>query len=191
MRPNKRDQLVRKALDAFDRHGYHATGMDRLVAETGVSKTAMYKHFRSKDDLILAVLRLRDEQLRGWLEKRLAATGGSPAARLLDLFAALGDWFEEPGFHGCMFIKASGEFQDPEDPIHALAAEHKRLLRRTFAGLARDAGAADPEALARQLLLLVDGATVSAALGHGDDPAGDARDAARAILEAAGIGVDS
>ena len=71
MRPTKRDELVRKALAAFYRNGFQATGMDRLAVETGVSKTSMYKHFRTKEELILAALRLRDEQFRNWLTRRL------------------------------------------------------------------------------------------------------------------------
>ena len=72
MRPTKRDELVQKALQAFYRNGFHATGMDMLVDETGISKTSMYKHFRTKEDLILAVLRLRDEQFRNWLYRQMS-----------------------------------------------------------------------------------------------------------------------
>ena len=71
MRPNKKDELVRKALTVFYRDGFHATGMDKLVAETGVSKTSMYKHFRTKEELIVAVLKLRDESFREWFERRV------------------------------------------------------------------------------------------------------------------------
>ena len=66
MRPTKRDELISKALGAFYRTGFQATGMDRLAVETGVSKTSMYKHFRTKEELILAALRLRDEQFRNF-----------------------------------------------------------------------------------------------------------------------------
>ena len=80
MRPTKRDELVQKALQAFYRHGFQATGMDMLVAETGISKTSMYKHFRTKEDLILAVLRLRDEQFRNWLYRRMEALADTPGS---------------------------------------------------------------------------------------------------------------
>ena len=75
MRPTKRDELVSKALSAFYRAGFQAIGMDRLAVETGVSKTSMYKHFRTKEDLIQAALRLRDEQFRNWLFRRIDALG--------------------------------------------------------------------------------------------------------------------
>ncbi|WP_291737358.1 TetR/AcrR family transcriptional regulator, partial [Leisingera sp. F5] len=90
MRPNKRDELVRKALDVFYRSGFHATGMDTLVKETGVSKTSMYKHFRTKDDLISAVLQLRDENFRNWLYGRMEALSDTPAGQLIAVFTALG-----------------------------------------------------------------------------------------------------
>ena len=78
MRPNKRDELVQKALKVFYTNGFHATGMDMIAAETGISKTSIYKHFRTKEDLILAVLRLRDEHFRNWLYRRMEELGNTP-----------------------------------------------------------------------------------------------------------------
>lgn len=182
MRPTKREELVQKALKVFYRNGFHATGMDMLVAETGVSKTSMYKHFRTKEDLILGVLRLRDEQFRNRLFRRMEELGAKPGERLLAMFDALGEWFAEPDFRGCMFIKASAEYQEAGHPIHAQSAEHKRLLFNHVRDLAEAAGAADPDALARQLLLLKEGAIVTAHLGHTEDPAGDAKATAAELL---------
>ena len=181
MRPSKRDELVRKALRTFYREGFHATGMDLLSAETGISKTTMFKHFRSKEELILAVLRLRDEEFRNWLFRRMEAAG-PPRAQLLALFDALAEWFAEADFRSCMFIKASSEYPDPVHPIHAQAAEHKRLLFRQLVPIAEAAGAPDPAALARGLLLLKEGAIVTAHIGHEADPAGDAKAVAAALL---------
>lgn len=181
MRPSKRDELVRESLKIFYRDGFHATGMDLLSAETGISKTTMFKHFRSKEDLILATLRLRDENFRNWLFRRMEQAG-PPRAQLLAMFDALKEWFEEPGFRSCMFIKAASEYPDPGHPIHAQAAEHKRLLFRQLEKIAADAGANDPAALARTLLLLKEGAIVTAHIGHEADPAGDAKAAARRFL---------
>ncbi len=183
MRPSKRDELVRKALEIFYREGFHATGMDRLAAETGISKTTMFKHFRTKEDLILAVLRLRDEQFRGWLFRRMA-DAGPPRAQLSAMFDALGEWFARPEFRSCMFIKAASEYPDPTHPIHAQSAEHKRLLFLETERIARAAKADDPPALARALLLLKEGAIVTAHLGHEANPAGDAKAAAEALLAA-------
>ena len=90
MRPSKRDELVRKALEIFYRRGFHATGMDLLAAETGISKATMFKHFRSKEELILAVLRLRDQDFRNWLFRRMAQAG-PPRAQLSAMFGSPGD----------------------------------------------------------------------------------------------------
>jgi len=117
MRPNKRDELVSKALKVFYRDGFHATGMDKLVVETGVSKTSMYKHFRTKEDLIVAALRLRDENFRNWFFQRIDEMAETPAEQILVSFDALKEWFEEDGFRGCMFIKAGAEYQDKDHPI--------------------------------------------------------------------------
>lgn len=186
MRPQKRDELVREALKIFYREGFHATGMDRLSSETGISKTTMFRHFRTKEDLILASLRLRDEDFRNWLFRRMEEAG-PPREQLLAMFDALGEWFATPGFRSCMFIKAASEFPDPSHPIHAQSAEHKRLLFRQFEAVAVAAGATDPAKLARMLLLLKEGAIVSAHLGHDPDPAGHGRAAAEILLASQGL----
>lgn len=184
MRQSKRDELVRKALKVYYKNGFHATGMDLLVAETGISKTSMYKHFRTKEDLILAVLRLRDENFRNWLFRRMDELADTAEQRLLAVFDALEEWFDERGFKGCMFIKASAEYQEKEDPIHAQSVEHKRLIFEHIKAICDAAGAADPEKLACQLLLLKEGAIVMAVLGHGCDAARDAKAAARCLIDA-------
>ncbi|MET1415274.1 TetR/AcrR family transcriptional regulator [Roseibium sp. HPY-6] len=184
MRPSKRDELVRKVLPVFYRDGFHATGMDALVSETGISKTTMFKHFRTKDDLILAVLRHRDEIFRNWLFRRLDESGLPARERLLVLFDALKEWFSEPDFRGCMFIKASAEFQDPEHPAFVQSAEHKRLLLTALTRLCKEAQVRDPCQLARQLLILKEGAIVAAHMGFDPDPAGAARTAAECLIAA-------
>lgn len=187
MSASKRDELVQNALTSFYQGGFHAVGMDRLAKETGVSKTAIYKHFRTKEDLILAVLRLRDEQFRNWLVRRVEEKASSPKDRLLAIFDALAEWFQAPEFRSCMFIKASSEYQDRAHPVHAMSAEHKRLLAAYATSLTKEAGAKDPEGLARKLMVLKEGAIV---LAHLNDPqvvAKDAREAAGALIESAGL----
>lgn len=182
MRPTKRDELVHKALKVFYRNGFNATGMDTLVKETGISKTSMYKHFRTKEDLILAVLRLRDENFRNWLYRRMEELAKSPMDQLIAMFDALEEWFGEPGFKGCMFIKASSEYQDASHPIHKQSADHKRLLERHVTDLALKAGLAKPGELARLLLLLKEGAIATAHLKHTENAARDAKAAAIVLL---------
>lgn len=182
MRPTKRDELIHKALRVFYRNGFHATGMDRLVAETGISKTSMYKHFRTKEDLILAVLRLRDENFRNWLYRRMEELADTPEGQLIAMFDALEEWFSETEYKGCMFIKASSEYQEASHPIHKQSAEHKRMLEDHILDLTRKSGLREPGRLARQLLLLKEGAIVTAHLQHTDNPARDARHAAVELI---------
>lgn len=184
MRPNKRAELIRNSLNLFYRNGFHATGMDMVAAETGVSKTSIYKHFRSKEDLILAVLRLRDEDFRNWLYRRMEELADTPLDQLIAIYDALEEWFAQKGFQGCMFIKASAEYQNKEDPINVQSAEHKRLLLDHFTALAAAAGLEDPPGIARQLLILKEGAIVLAAMSHSQAPAQDARAAAIELLKA-------
>lgn len=184
MRPNKRDELVRKALQAFYRNGFQATGMDMLVTETGISKTSMYKHFRTKEDLIHAVLRLRDEEFRNWLYRRIEDWAATPRAQLIALFDALEEWFDEPDYRSCLFIKASCEYQDADHAIHRQSVDHVQMLERHLTALAEKASLAEPGALARQLLLLMDGAIVTAHFGHTDNPAQDAKQAAERLVAA-------
>ncbi len=182
MRPSKRDELVEKALKTFYRNGFHATGMDMLAAETGISKTSMYKHFATKEDLILATLKLRDEKFLDWFVSRLEQLAPTPSEQLIAIFDVLTEWFAQPEFAGCMFIKASAEYQHPGHPIHVQSAEHKRLLLDHITKIAKAAGTIHPNSTARQLMLLIEGATVTAHFGHTSNPAGDAKRAAENML---------
>jgi len=185
MSASKRDELVHKALDIFYRDGFHSTGMDTLVKETGISKTSMYKHFRTKEDLILAALRLRDEKFRNFIFRRIDDLGKTPKEKLLATFDVLAEWFEMKDFRGCMFVKASGEYPEHNSPILNTAAEHKNLLIKYLSDLAREAGAKDPENLATQILILKEGATV---LAHMKGPgifAQQAKEVATPLISAA------
>ncbi len=185
MSASKKDELVEKALEVFYREGFHATGMDKLVAETKISKTSMYKHFRTKEDLILATLKLRDLRFRENFMNRAAALSNSPKQELLATFDALKEWFEDKKFKSCMFIKASSEYQDPDHPIHMVSAEHKKLLHIYMQKLAEKAELKAPKELATQLQLLQEGAIVLAHLHGCEDAAKNAKKAAQSLIEAA------
>ncbi len=182
MRQTKRDELVEKATTIFYRNGFQATGMDMLVAETGISKTSIYKHFKTKDDLIIATLKLRDEFLRGWLFNRMAELASAPRDQLIAMFDALDEWFSEPDFHGCMFAKACSEFQDPDHPINREATDHVAKLTAQLTEIAGRAGLPEPEDIARRLSLLKEGAVVMATMGHESRPAQEAKAIALGIV---------
>lgn len=185
MAASKKDELIDKALEVFYREGFHATGMDRLVAVTGISKTSMYKHFKTKEDLILATLERRHKYLKALIIDRTEELADTPAKRLIAAFDSLKEWIAGGRFQSCMFIKASSEYQAPAHPIHKISADHKRMLQDYFVAQAKAANARDAERLGRQLMLLQEGAIVTAHLQGGYDAADDAKAAAEVLVEAA------
>jgi AcrR family transcriptional regulator len=178
-----RERVLKTASTLFYREGVRAVGVDRIAAEANVSKMTLYRHFPTKDDLVVAVLEARDEPARGLLSSIVPA-GATPRDRLLSPFAMLEPWFTSRGFRGCPFMNASLELADPGHPARAVAERHKTATRDHFAALAREAGAADPDALADQLAVLFDGAIAQAQMR---EPTG----VARAALSAAATLVDA
>jgi AcrR family transcriptional regulator len=168
---------------AFYRNGIAAVGVDSIVADAGVAKSTLYRHFPSKDDLVVAFLRRRDERWRAWLRSEVERLSPDPAARPLAVFDALGGWFASEGFRGCAFINAAAEIADPAHPAREAVREHTRLCGEYLAELLRGAGRARPEADAAALLLLMEGAIVSALIERDPGPAARARAAAAAILD--------
>ena len=191
-RESKKDHLVETAIKLFCRDGFHATGIDRILQEAGVARMTLYKHFRSKDELILAALRRRDEQFRTWFKSRIERTGGTPADRLLASFDALEEWFEGrafPGmpFAGCTFINAAAEYSEAKHPAHQLAAEHKRLIFEYLRLLASSAGARDPDDLAWSIGLLHEGAIVTAQVSSDPKAARGAKEIAKTLMAQHGV----
>jgi AcrR family transcriptional regulator len=187
MATSRRDHLVETALELFYRHGFHATGIDCILAASGVAKMTLYKHFRSKEDLILAVLRLRDERFREWFKGSVESRARSPRKLLIAIFDVLEEWFSAAGFQGDMFTHAAAEYGDPAHPIHVAAADHKAAIRCYFQDLASAAGARDPDALANQLALLAEGAVVTAHVTGNMRSARHARRIAKMLLKNAGL----
>ncbi len=179
---SRRDHLVDTALELFLRDGFHATGIDKILAESGVAKMTLYKHFKSKDELIHSTLRRRDERFRNWFMRAVESRAKAPRQRLLAIFDALDEWFAGRDFSGCMFINASAEFARPDDPIHVAAAEHQRLVLAYVRELATAAGAKDAEALAQGIMLLMEGAIVMAHVAGQADAAKQARRAAKTLV---------
>src|SRR5262249_1909870 len=124
-----RERLIESAQDLFYREGFHAVGLDRLLAEVGVTKTTFYNHFTSKEDLILEVLRTRDRWWRNTFARRLAERAGDePGAQLRAVFDVLDEFINSDTFNGCMFVNVAVEFPLPHTPAHRAAAEHKELM---------------------------------------------------------------
>lgn len=183
--PSKREQIVKEAQKLFYRDGFNATGVEGISAAAGVSKKTLYNHFKSKDELVLATLRERDGLFRNRIMRETERLASDPRERLLAIFDAHEAWFREGDFSGCMFINAAAEFSSQDDPGHKVCAEHKRLLREYLKSLAEQAGAADPEALAAQLNLLLEGAIVEAHVSGNKHAAGFAKSMAAVFVERA------
>ena len=187
MAPSRRDTLIETALELFNQEGYHATGIDRILAQSGVAKMTLYKHFKSKDALILAALQHRDLAFRKRLARRVDALASSPKAQLLAVFDALDEWFDESDFSGCMFINAAAEYATPQDPIYVAAGEHKHRILKYLRELATRAGAPSPRELAAGLMLLMEGAIVMAHVAGERGAAKQAKHTARLLIENAGL----
>lgn len=162
MPPSKRNELIDAAMHVFYREGFHASGIDRVLQEGGLSRMTLYNHFKSKDELMLAALRRRDEIFRQQMMKFVESATNDPEERILAVFDFLGQWFSAKDFCGCMFINASAEHTDPKSGARRIAAEHLRDVGSYIERLCRDAGIEDAAALAGELGLLVCGAIVSA-----------------------------
>ncbi|WP_420409765.1 TetR/AcrR family transcriptional regulator [Hoeflea sp.] len=188
---SRRDELVETALKLFYIHGFNATGIDRILAESGVAKMTLYKHFRSKDELILAALNLRDERFRNWLMGEMERASADPVERLLAMFDALETWFRGEafkglGFSGCAFINAASEFGSQDHPAHRLSAEHKRRVGDYLEKLCSEAGFLEPRKMAEQLALLKEGAIATAHVRNMVGAARIAKEMAQVLIAAAG-----
>lgn len=177
-----RERLIDAAIRLFGDEGIRATGIDRLLAEAGVAKMSLYKHFKSKDDLVLAALRRKDQLFRETF-LALLATRRDPRARLLGVFDAQEKWFARPGFRGCLFLNAASELPEGGCPARQAVAEHKAWVHDQLRTLSREAGADDD--LADQLMLLFEGAIARAYVTGDPAVARDARRAAALLLDAA------
>jgi len=164
-----RERILDTAYDLFSRRGIRAVGIDAIIAQSGVARMTLYRHFGSKEALVLAFLERRDERwTRSWLQAEVEHRADDPAERLLAVFDVFGEWFRRADFEGCSFINVMLEAADPEDPVHRAGRDYLAAIRGYLEGLARQAGAADPDDLARKWHILMKGSIVAAAEGDAD-----------------------
>ena len=178
-----RERTLLTAYELFRSHGVTAVGVDRIVADAGVAKTTLYRHFRSKEDLVLAVLE-RHEQVwtQGWLERVSLDGGDTPEARILAIFDAFDEWFRQEAYRGCLFTNVSVEARGGAGPLGAAAATRLRDVREFIGSLAAEAGVADPDEVAFRVQILLLGAIIQAV--NGDlGAARSAREVAALLLE--------
>ena len=157
-----RGRLLSAATRLFCKNGINATGIDAIINEAGTAKTTLYKLFGSKTNLVHAVLESEGKQWREWFIASVEAGGGSAQVKLTRIFPALKEWFREERFYGCPFINAVGEHDKDLKQFRAIAMKHKKVVLAYIEKLAGEMGAAEPEMLAHQLGILIDGAIVAA-----------------------------
>ena len=185
MPESTRERFIAVANTLFYERGFHATGLDQIIDEVGVTKTTFYKHFESKDDLAIAVLHERDRhETAEWIGIIRDRGSGDPRAEILALFDLLEEWLGQPDFSGCMFFKAVSEYPSPSDPVHQAAMVHSQNLFRELESRAARGGARNAKALAGQLMLLLTGAILARHETGLPDQARSAREAAGLLVEA-------
>ncbi|MEO1685157.1 MAG: TetR/AcrR family transcriptional regulator [Cyanobacteria bacterium J06631_12] len=182
-KPSARDRIMEAASDLFYREGVQNVGIDRIIAESGVAKMSLYNNFKSKDALIAAWLQQRDDSWREWFQKTVEKQATEPGQRLLAMFDVLEEWFSRPDFRGCAFINSSVELVDPEHPGYQVAIEHKQAVFDYILQLVNAAAIANPETVAEQLLLLVEGAIVVAMMRRDPKAATYAKVAATTLIQ--------
>jgi AcrR family transcriptional regulator len=183
-----RERIVRAARRMFYARGIRAVGVEAIVAEAGVTKMSLYRHFASKDELVAACLAERIAGFWAWWDAALARAVPEDDARaqILAMFEALGARAITPGFRGCPMTNAAIEFPEADHPGRQLSAVHKRELRERLETLGKRAGARDPVALADGLTLLFEGAYASSQTFGPEGPARSVARAAEALLAAQG-----
>jgi AcrR family transcriptional regulator len=171
-----RERILQAAYDLFSRRGIRAVGIDAIIERSGVARMTLYRHFASKDALVLAFLERREERwIKGWLQREVEQRTLAPGERLLAIFDVFDEWFQRADFEGCSFINVLLEIADPEHALHLASTDYLGRIRAYAERLATEAGVADPEAFARQWHILMKGSIVAA--GEGD------REAARRARE--------
>ncbi len=182
--PAARDRILDTAFRLFYSRGIRAVGVDLIIAESQVAKATLYKHFRSKDDLVLAYLDKVDGVWTSQLRTAAEAAGPDPRDQLVGLFDALRTACRQPGYRGCAFINAAAEAA-PGTPVHERTVAHKQAVLAWVRELAGEAGAEDPDTLARSLMLLLDGGLADGALAADRAAAQAAKVAARSLVATA------
>jgi len=177
-----RERILDASYDLFSRQGVQAVGIDAIITRSGVARQTLYRHFDSKQDLVLAFLERREERwTMEWLQGEAKRRATDPRERLLAIFDVFDGWFRRDDFEGCSFINVMLEMADPADPIHRAGIAYLAGIRNFLEGLAREAGITDAGAFARKWHILMKGSIIAAAEGD-RDAAQRAREMGQAVL---------
>ena len=184
MSTSSRKRIVEAASRRFYRDGFRNVGIDQVLADVGISKTAFYKHFESKDDLMLEALEEQSRFWRGAFQQAVQECGGTePVGQLRALVDAIDRFVASSEFRGCIFINASIEFPLRHEPAHQAAAQHERAIEELVHEIAARADVDDPRALARELCLILKGAYITHHITGDPRTFDTARGLANAIID--------
>jgi AcrR family transcriptional regulator len=157
-----RERLTEAAVKRFYRDGFRNVGLDQVLADVGISKTAFYKHFECKEDLVLAALEMKNRWLQDTFRETIREHGGETLLEQLGaLFDVVDQIINTDDFQGCIFVNVAMEYPLPHDPAHIAAAKHKQAIEEILRDMATRAGVADPRRMARELCLIMEGAYVT------------------------------
>jgi AcrR family transcriptional regulator len=168
-RQDARERILGAAYELFSHRGVHDVGVDELVERAGVAKATLYKHFPSKDELVLAFLEQREQiWTYGWVAREARQRGATPDEQLLAIFDLFDEWFHGDDFEGCSFVNTLLEFGDLDHPVGRASADYLGNIRAVLRSLALEAGLRDPDAFALSWHILMKGSIVQAAEGDRD-----------------------
>ena len=180
--PQARERILDTAYELFSRRGVRAVGVDEVIERAGVAKATLYRHFPSKDELVLAFLEQREQRWTlDWVEAEARRGGSTPEEQLLAIFDAFDGWFRRDDFEACSFINVMLEM-GPEHPAGRASVQHLENIRSIVRRLAEEAGLRDPDSFARSWHILMKGSIVSAAEGD-TEAAQRAKSMARLLLD--------
>jgi AcrR family transcriptional regulator len=163
--PQARERILETAYELFSRRGIRDVGVDEIIDRAGVAKATLYRHFSSKDELVLAFMELREERWTvGWVEKEALQRGNTPEERLFAIFEIFDEWFHQEDFAGCPFINTLLEMGRGVE-VGRASVNHIGNLRSIVRRLAEEAGLRDPESFAHSWILLMKGSVVTACEG--------------------------
>jgi len=183
-----RERILATASDLFYRRGVHAVGVDLIIEQSAVAKASLYRHFRTKDDLVAAFLAREDSDFWSTWDAVAAEHAGDPDAELTAHLSWIGSRVGRPGYRGCPQINVAAEFSDAEHPARIVATAHKEELRDRLTRLAQALEVRGPEQLGAQLTVLINGAFVSATVVPHLEAAPLLRSMAAALITAARTG---
>jgi AcrR family transcriptional regulator len=179
-----RARILAAAADVFARRGIHAAGINEVVEAAGASKLTIYKNFGSKDGLVEAVLTDRTQRVRAWHNQ--AVEQADPGRdRVLAVFDLVASWYAEAGFRGCAMMNAATEDRGRDGAPRRLAQAHLAFYRDLFHRLLTEAGVRDPDTTARQLVVVLEGATLISAVERDPGLGAEARVIVQTLLDAA------